>query len=70
MGKYTIAQYRVLNPCALPSGAIIVQKAGVGEFRCGDVLDEKTFRRAGGRSLIMGGYVQKFHVEATEETEL
>ena len=66
MGKPMITRYRVLNPCALPSGSIIVQKSGVGEFRCGDVLDEMTFRRAGGRSLIMGGYVQKFHVEETK----
>ena len=58
-----VRRYRVLNPCALPSGATIVQKAGVGHFMEGDVLDELTARRLGGRSLVLSGTLVEFHVQ-------
>ena len=61
-----IRRFRVLNPYALPRGSIIVDKPGVGEFQQGDTMDEITFRRLGGRSLVLSGTIIEFHVEIEE----
>ena len=61
-----IRRYRVLDPFALPNSSIIVEKEGVGQFRKGDTMDEITFRRLGGRSLVLSGTIIEFHVQEDE----
>ena len=62
LAENKVRRYRVLNPCALPSGSIIIERDGVGQFRVGETMDDLTFTRLGGRSLIMSGVAVEFHV--------